>query len=85
MNILVEGDDDVAGYYDGSTLSRHGKIVTVDYVIDFNKLILENDKKIYSILTNVEYDCGKMTFRVLWYEEKSGHMGEGITFSKGNI
>lgn len=77
--------DDVSAYEDKSTISRHGKIVTVDLVNDFNKLQSDKDGPYYSVILNVEFDCGNLTFRVLSGELKSGHMGEGFTVYKTGL
>ena len=82
---LIERDDVGARFDDESNIIRHGKVVTIIILIDFNKLQLHNNEQSYSNLINIEYDCGNLSFRVLNFEEKSGHMGEGITVVNGGI
>ncbi len=66
-------------YYDKSTITRHGKVVTFEEIVDKNKLQSNMDKSFYSVILQTEIDCGHLTQRHLSLEFKSGHMGEGNT------
>jgi hypothetical protein len=76
---LYRSGDESSYYYDKSSITRHGKIVTVDEIVDFNKLHSNTYGSYYSSLKSLEYDCGNMTSRFLSSEDKTGHMGEGVT------
>ncbi|MCX7083196.1 MAG: hypothetical protein NT008_07535 [Methylococcales bacterium] len=87
--ILDYTDDESSYYYDKSSITKYGKIVTVDVLRDFNKqsstsrdifnkLASHNDTfSFYSLIVRYEYDCSKLNFRDLSLELKSGHMGDG--------
>ena len=72
---LYVTDNDANVYYDKFSIMKKGKVVTVDWVIDLNKVQLEeNNVQFYSILLKSEFDCANLTFRNLKSESKSGHM-----------
>ena len=73
------GGDEATAYYNKSTITKHGKVVTVVMMVDYNKIQLSNNEKWYSVIMEYEFDCGNMTYRIFNTEATSGHMGEGIT------
>ena len=77
--ILYHSNDESSSYYDNSTIIKNGKVVTVDLLIDFNKLQSVTNYEFYSMVSKTEYDCINMIFRDLNLELKSGHMGNGFT------
>lgn len=84
--ILYITDNDANVYYDKFSIMKKGKVVTVDWVIDLNKVQLqENNVQFYSILSKSEFDCANLTSRNLKSEGKSGHMGTGYTTSYSSL
>jgi L-cysteine desulfidase len=84
--ILYYKDGEKSNYYDNSSITRNGNVVTVDITNDYNKLqsvATERkstaDDEFYSYIEKTEFDCGNLTYRTLSTEFKSGHMGDGIT------
>lgn len=85
--ILYQSDDESSSYYDNSTITTNGKVVTVELLVDFNKLqsfakegkSSKESDEFYSYTEKIEYDCGNLIYRSLSTEVTSGHMGDGIT------
>ena len=89
---LINTEDIGSYYYDVSSITKYGRIVTVDLMSDFNKLSstsMSNYNKaashnifsFYSVIIRMEYDCSKLTDRDLSVEFKSGHVGNGNVVS----
>jgi len=83
--ILFNSYDEKTIYYDNSTITRKGKVVTLDVVTDYNKLQSINEGELskdsdeyYSLTEKIEIDCINITYRGLNADFKSGHMGDGI-------
>ena len=85
--ILLDSGDDKKFYYDNSTITRNGKIITFVLAHDFNKIqslakegaSSKEKDEFYSIIEKVQLDCGTLTFRSINSDVKSGHMGDGNT------
>jgi hypothetical protein len=77
--ILITEINDGNLYYDKSTVSRRGNIVTFEWMADSNKIQQENGIQHYSVMAKGEIDCHKLLSRELSIMFKSGHMGQGDT------
>ena len=76
---LISSGNGGSVYADKSSITKQGNIVTVDMILDDNKMGTLNNKSFYSRPGKMEIDCNNLTQRTLSYEYKSGHMGEGDT------
>jgi len=78
---LFSYDNEKSVYDDYSSLTKHGEVVTVDMMMDFNKVQVDENKQFYSVIGRIEHDCMNLVFRELRTELKSGHMATGATVS----
>ncbi len=83
-HISPDSNDGLHLYEDKSTIERHGKLLTIIRMTDFDKEQSFNNMQYYSVMTKFEYDCYKLTSQALNSDVYSKNMGGGtIVRSQG--
>lgn len=67
-------------YYDKSSITRHGNIVSVDFMTDYNNQRTDENGSYYSIISKYDWDCYHLTYNLMEpRQKKSDSMGRGKT------
>lgn len=84
--VLFDGDPEITGYIDPSTIRRKGNKVKVWHLYDFKESQIDIKGNSYlSVQVQDEFDCIEDQSRILYLSHHSQHMGRGSIVYSDNI